>query len=107
MIFHENCLPADNSHEISCLMSYFLKSSNVCWLFWQLTLFSKHYQSVKQFGFFGPDLGPNSLQRLSVDNKSRHETLITKQYKAQFLIGHVAWWKIFNDILLSDDFFQN
>ena len=23
MIFHENCLPADNSHEISCLICYF------------------------------------------------------------------------------------
>ena len=22
MIFHENCLPADNSHEILCLMKY-------------------------------------------------------------------------------------
>ena len=29
MIFHENCLPADNSHEISCLISYFLKSCKV------------------------------------------------------------------------------
>ena len=27
MIFHENRLPADNSHEISCLICYFLKSS--------------------------------------------------------------------------------
>ena len=25
MIFHENCLPADNSHEISCLICNFLK----------------------------------------------------------------------------------
>ena len=23
MIFHENCLPADNSHEISCFICYF------------------------------------------------------------------------------------
>ena len=23
MIFHENCLPADNSHVISCLICYF------------------------------------------------------------------------------------
>ena len=29
MIFHENCLPADNSHEISCLICYFLKSSKI------------------------------------------------------------------------------
>ena len=28
MIFHENCLPADDSHEIPCL--YFLKSSKIC-----------------------------------------------------------------------------
>ena len=25
MIFHENCLPADNSHETSCLILLFLK----------------------------------------------------------------------------------
>ena len=25
MIFHENCLPADDSHEIPCLICYFLK----------------------------------------------------------------------------------
>ena len=29
MIFHENCLPADNSHEISCLICYFWKSSKI------------------------------------------------------------------------------
>ena len=29
MIFHENCLPADDSHEISCLISYFWKSSKI------------------------------------------------------------------------------
>ena len=28
MIFNENCLPADNSHEI-CLICYFLKSSKI------------------------------------------------------------------------------
>ena len=35
-------------------------------------IFQEHYQSVKQFGTkVGPDLGPNSLQRLSADDKSR------------------------------------
>ena len=29
MIFHENRLPADDSHEISCLICYFLKSSKI------------------------------------------------------------------------------
>ena len=29
LIFHENCLPADNSHEISCLVYYFWKSSKI------------------------------------------------------------------------------
>ena len=29
MIYHENCLPADNSHEISCLICYFGKSSEI------------------------------------------------------------------------------
>ena len=29
MIFHENRLPADDSHEISCLISYFWKSSKI------------------------------------------------------------------------------
>ena len=29
MIFHENCLPADDSHEISCLICYFWKSSKI------------------------------------------------------------------------------
>ena len=29
MIFHENRLPADNSHEISCLICYFWKSSKI------------------------------------------------------------------------------
>ena len=29
MIFHENCLPADNSHEISCLICYFWKSGKI------------------------------------------------------------------------------
>ena len=28
-IFHENRLPADNSHEISCLIHYFLKSDKI------------------------------------------------------------------------------
>ena len=27
MIFHENCRPADTSHEISCLIYYFLKAA--------------------------------------------------------------------------------
>ena len=27
MIFHENCLPADNSHEISCLICCFEKAA--------------------------------------------------------------------------------
>ena len=27
MIFHENCLPADDSHEISCLICYFEKAA--------------------------------------------------------------------------------
>ena len=27
MIFHENCLPADNSHEISCFICYFEKAA--------------------------------------------------------------------------------
>ena len=26
MIFHENCLPADDSHEISCIICYFWKA---------------------------------------------------------------------------------
>ena len=26
MIFHENCLPADNAHEIACLLCYFEKN---------------------------------------------------------------------------------
>ena len=25
MIYYENCLPADNSHEISCLICFFFK----------------------------------------------------------------------------------
>ena len=29
MIYHENCLPADNSHEISCLICYFWKGGNI------------------------------------------------------------------------------
>ena len=29
MIYHENFLPADNSHEISCLICYFLKSGKI------------------------------------------------------------------------------
>ena len=29
MILHENRLPADDSHEISCLICYFLKSSKI------------------------------------------------------------------------------
>ena len=29
MIFHENHLPADDSHEISCLICYFWKSSKI------------------------------------------------------------------------------
>ena len=27
--WHENCLPADNSHEISCLICYFWKSGKI------------------------------------------------------------------------------
>ena len=30
MILHENRLPADDYHEISCLICYFLKSSKIC-----------------------------------------------------------------------------
>ena len=30
MIFHENRLPADDSHEISLLICYFLKSGKIC-----------------------------------------------------------------------------
>ena len=30
MILHENRLPADDSHEISCLIYYFLKSGKIC-----------------------------------------------------------------------------
>ena len=29
MILHENCLPADDSHEISCLICYFWKSGKI------------------------------------------------------------------------------
>ena len=29
MIFHENRLPADDSHEISCLICYFLKRGKI------------------------------------------------------------------------------
>ena len=29
MIYHENRLPTDNSNEISCLVCYFLKSSQL------------------------------------------------------------------------------
>ena len=29
MIYHENCLPADNSHEISCLICNFWKSGKI------------------------------------------------------------------------------
>ena len=29
MIFHENCLPADDSHEISCLICFFEKRQNL------------------------------------------------------------------------------
>ena len=29
MILHENRLPADDSHEISCLICYFLKSDKI------------------------------------------------------------------------------
>ena len=29
MIFHENRLPADNSHEISCLICYFQKGGKI------------------------------------------------------------------------------
>ena len=31
MIFHENCLQADNSHEIACLICYFWKKSSNIW----------------------------------------------------------------------------
>ena len=27
MIFHENCLPADDSHEISCLIFFFFEKA--------------------------------------------------------------------------------
>ena len=45
------------------------------------TFFREHDQNVKWLGyslrsgltFFGPDLGPNCLQRLSADNKSRRK----------------------------------
>ena len=30
MILHENCLPTDNSYEISCLICYFWKSGKIC-----------------------------------------------------------------------------
>ena len=30
MILHENRLPADDSHEISCLICYFCKKSKIC-----------------------------------------------------------------------------
>ena len=30
MIFHENRLPADDSHEISCLICFFRKSGKIC-----------------------------------------------------------------------------
>ena len=30
MILHENRLPADDSHEISCLICYFGKSGKIC-----------------------------------------------------------------------------
>ena len=29
MLFHENRLPADDSHEITCLICYFLKSGKI------------------------------------------------------------------------------
>ena len=29
MMFHENRLPADDSHEISCLICYFEKAANL------------------------------------------------------------------------------
>ena len=28
MVFHDKCLPADNSHKISCLNRYFCKKKN-------------------------------------------------------------------------------
>ena len=31
MILHENRLPADDSHEISCLICYFRKSGKICY----------------------------------------------------------------------------
>ena len=45
-------------------------------IFFKIIFFEKffweHYQSVKWFGTrSGPTLGPNCLQRLSADNKSR------------------------------------
>ena len=30
MIIHDNCLQADDSHEISCLICYFWKSGKIC-----------------------------------------------------------------------------
>ena len=51
--------------------------------FFKINCFKKvlheYHQSVKQFGsgsgrhFVGSDLGPNCLQRLSADYKSRHK----------------------------------
>ena len=29
MLLHENCLPAEDSHEISCLFCYFQKSGKI------------------------------------------------------------------------------
>ena len=60
-----------------CMLSHF--SCFCCCLltfFQNKRFFQEQNQSVKQFGsrsghFVSPDLGPKSLQRLSVDNKSR------------------------------------
>ena len=50
MILHENCLPADNSHELSCLICYFEKKAAkfeivVCCKLWVALYGLRHHRT--------------------------------------------------------------
>ena len=68
----------------------FLKNKNIVFKIYRLCSFKELYQSVKQFGSstgprsVGPDLGSNSLQRFSADDKSHRE-----HGKSSFLVQHI------------------
>ena len=60
MIFHENHLAADNSHEISCLICYFWKSSKI---------WNRHLLQIIG-GALGINMVMQSLQFLAGNNHS-------------------------------------